>query len=79
VVRYDLRDCGGSTTVDPELPGYTLRDLAADHDAGAMDALFSRPMPDWSDRAAVTAYAADDSHPTYTTRLRRSAGPDTAQ
>ncbi|WP_433271262.1 alpha/beta fold hydrolase [Actinosynnema sp. CS-041913] len=30
VVRYDLRDCGGSTTVDPEAPGYTLRDLATD-------------------------------------------------
>ncbi|RSD16609.1 alpha/beta hydrolase [Amycolatopsis eburnea] len=30
VVRYDLRDSGASTTVDPETPGYTLRDLAAD-------------------------------------------------
>src|SRR3981081_2582388 len=30
VVRYDLRDCGASTTVDPEAPTYTLRDLAAD-------------------------------------------------
>ena len=30
VVRYDLRDCGTSTTEDPEAPGYTLRDLAAD-------------------------------------------------
>lgn len=30
VVRYDLRDVGASTTVDPEAPGYTLRDLAAD-------------------------------------------------
>lgn len=30
VVRYDLRDCGASTTVDPEAPAYTLRDLAAD-------------------------------------------------
>jgi pimeloyl-ACP methyl ester carboxylesterase len=30
VVRYDLRDSGRSTTVDPEAPGYTLRDLAAD-------------------------------------------------
>jgi pimeloyl-ACP methyl ester carboxylesterase len=117
VVRYDLRDCGASTTVDPEAPGYTLRDLAADaaalvdalgarpahlggigvggmvaqvaaldhpdafsaltlvgtravapgpvdddlpdHDAAAMEALFSRPFPDWSDRAAVAAYAAD--------------------
>ena len=30
VVRYDLRDTGASTTVDPEAPMYTLRDLAAD-------------------------------------------------
>jgi pimeloyl-ACP methyl ester carboxylesterase len=115
VVRYDMRDSGASTTVDPEAPEYTLRDLAADaaalarelddrpahlagigvggmvaqvaaldhpdafgaltlagtrpvapgpvdddlpdHDAEAMDRLFSRPMPDWSDRAAVAAFA----------------------
>jgi pimeloyl-ACP methyl ester carboxylesterase len=30
VVRYDLRDSGESTTVDPDAPGYTLLDLAAD-------------------------------------------------
>ncbi|WP_328606143.1 alpha/beta fold hydrolase [Amycolatopsis sp. NBC_00345] len=30
VVRYDLRDSGTSTTVDPEAPEYTLRALAAD-------------------------------------------------
>lgn len=30
VVRYDLRDSGGSTTGDPEEPDYTLRDLAGD-------------------------------------------------
>lgn len=30
VVRYDLRDSGASTTIDPEEPAYTLRDLAAD-------------------------------------------------
>lgn len=117
VVRYDLRDCGTSTTVDPEAPTYTLRDLAADaatlarelddrpvhlagigvggmvaqvaaldhpkafsaltlagtrpvapgpvdedlpdHDTAAMDRLFGRPMPDWSDRAAVARFAAD--------------------
>jgi pimeloyl-ACP methyl ester carboxylesterase len=117
VVRYDLRDCGASTTVDPEAPGYSLRDLAADaaalvgtlgavtahlggvgvggmvaqvaaldhrdafsaltlvstrpvapgpvdddlpdHDAATMHAVFSRPMPDWTDRSAVAAFAAD--------------------
>ena len=116
VVRYDLRDSGASSTVDPEAPAYTLRDLAADaaalarelddrpahlagigvggmvaqvaaldhpdafsaltlagtrpaapgpvdddlpgHDAATMDRLFSRSMPDWSDRDAVTKYAA---------------------
>ena len=116
VVRYDLRDSGASTTVDPEAPAYTLRDLAADaaalahelddrpamlagigvgglvaqvaaldhaeafsaltlvgtrpvapgrvdddlpdHDAAAMERLFSRPMPDWSNRAAVAEFAA---------------------
>src|ERR687895_1281516 len=30
VVRYDLRDSGASTPVDPDAPAYTLRDLAAD-------------------------------------------------
>jgi pimeloyl-ACP methyl ester carboxylesterase len=116
VVRYDLRDSGTSTTVDPEAPAYTLRDLAADaaalarelddrpahlagigvggmvaqvaaldhpeafsaltlvgtrpvapgpvdddlpdHDAAVMDRVFSRPKPDWSDRAAVAEFAA---------------------
>ena len=116
VVRYDLRDCGASTTVDPTAPAYTLRDLAADaaelvrrlgertahlagigvggmvaqvaaldhpaafsaltlagtrpvapgradddlpeHDAATMRRLFSRRMPDWSERAAVAQHAA---------------------
>jgi pimeloyl-ACP methyl ester carboxylesterase len=116
VVRYDLRDSGASTTVDPTAPAYTLRDLAADaaalarelddrpahlagigvggmvaqvaaldhpdafsaltlagtrpvapgrvdedlpdHDAARMKRLFSRSMADWSDRAAVAAFAA---------------------
>ncbi|RFS87577.1 alpha/beta hydrolase [Actinomadura spongiicola] len=30
VVRYDLRDTGRSTVVDPDNPGYTLRDLVTD-------------------------------------------------
>ena len=116
IVRYDLRDSGASSTVDPDSPRYTLRDLAADaaalarelddrpahlagigvggmvaqvaaldypeafsaltlaatrpiapgpvdedlpdHDSETMAQLFSRPMPDWSDRAAVAAFAA---------------------
>lgn len=39
VARYDLRDAGASTTVDPLSPSYTLRDLAADAAAlaGALD------------------------------------------
>lgn len=116
VVRYDLRDSGASTTIDPQAPAYTLRDLAADaaalarvldgrpahlagigvggmvaqvaaldhpdafsaltlagtrpvapgpvdddlpdHDTATMGRLFSRPVPDWSDRAAVAEFAA---------------------
>jgi len=116
VARYDLRDSGASTTVDPEAPAYTLRDLAADaaalarglddrpahlagigvggmvaqvaaldhpnafsaltlvgtrpvapgpvdddlpdHDAAKMARRFALPIPDWSDRAAVTQFAA---------------------
>lgn len=42
VVRYDLRDCGESTTKDPDVPGYTLRDLADDA-AALVDALGGRP------------------------------------
>jgi len=42
VVRYDLRDSGESTTTDPEAPGYTLRDLAADA-AALADALGGAP------------------------------------
>jgi pimeloyl-ACP methyl ester carboxylesterase len=42
VVRYDLRDSGESTTVDPEAPAYTLRDLAADAAALAQE-LDDRP------------------------------------
>ncbi|MFW6719738.1 alpha/beta fold hydrolase [Streptomyces sp. MAR4 CNY-716] len=41
-VRYDLRDCGASTTADPQAPAYTLRDLAADA-AALAGALDSRP------------------------------------
>ena len=42
VVRYDLRDSGASTTVDPGAPTYTLRDLAADAAALARE-LDDRP------------------------------------
>lgn len=42
VVRYDLRDSGASTTVDPDAPEYTLRDLAADA-AALVDALGGGP------------------------------------
>jgi pimeloyl-ACP methyl ester carboxylesterase len=117
VARYDLRDSGTSTTLDPEAPSYGLRDLAADaaalvgalgattahlggigvggmvaqvaaldhpsafsaltlvntrsvapgpvdddlpdHDAATMEAVFARPRPDWSDRAAVAAFAVE--------------------
>ena len=42
VARYDLRDSGESTTVDPSKPRYTLRDLAADA-AALANTLDGRP------------------------------------
>ncbi|BAJ32008.1 MULTISPECIES: alpha/beta hydrolase [Kitasatospora] len=41
----------------PVAPGPTDPDLP-DHDPATMGRLFSRPMPDWADRAAVAEYAA---------------------
>lgn len=41
----------------PVAPGPVDEDLP-DHDAATMDRLFSRPMPDWSDRAAVAEFVA---------------------
>jgi pimeloyl-ACP methyl ester carboxylesterase len=41
----------------PVAPGPVDDDLP-DHDAAAMDRLFSRSMPDWSNRAAVAEFAA---------------------
>ena len=41
----------------PVAPGRVDKDLP-DHDAATMRRVFSRSMPDWSDRAAVAAYAA---------------------
>ena len=41
----------------PVAPGPVDDDLP-DHDATIMGQLFSRSMPDWSDRGAVTQYAA---------------------
>jgi pimeloyl-ACP methyl ester carboxylesterase len=41
----------------PVAPGPVDDDLPA-HDAATMDLLFSRSMPDWSDREAVTEFAA---------------------
>lgn len=38
VIRYDLRDAGRSTVVDPDSPGYTLRDLVTDA-VGVLDGL----------------------------------------
>jgi pimeloyl-ACP methyl ester carboxylesterase len=41
----------------PVAPGPVDDDLP-DHDAATMDRLFSRPMPDWSERTAVAEFAA---------------------
>jgi pimeloyl-ACP methyl ester carboxylesterase len=38
VIRYDQRDTGRSTTVDPDSPGYALRDLVTDA-VGVLDGL----------------------------------------
>jgi pimeloyl-ACP methyl ester carboxylesterase len=40
----------------PVAPGLVDEDLP-DHDAATMERLFSRPLPDWSDRAAVAEFA----------------------
>jgi pimeloyl-ACP methyl ester carboxylesterase len=42
----------------PVAPGPVDDDLP-NHDAATMGRLFSRPMPDWSDREAVAQFAAD--------------------
>jgi len=44
----------------PVAPGPVDDDLP-DHDAAVMKQLFTRPMPDWSDRAAVAEYAAESA------------------
>ncbi|MGN5633708.1 alpha/beta fold hydrolase [Streptomyces sp. AC154] len=42
----------------PVAPGPPDKDLP-DHDRATMSRLFARPMPDWTDRAAVAEFAAD--------------------
>jgi len=42
----------------PVAPGPVDEDLP-DHDPAAMSRLFSRPVPDWSDRSAVAQFAAE--------------------
>ena len=75
VVRYDLRDSGESTTVDPEKPAYTLRDLAADA-AALVDALGGGPahLAGIGVGGMVAQVAALD-HPARSRRSRWSA-PD---
>lgn len=46
----------------PVAPGPVDDDLP-DHDSAALAALFSQPMPDWSNRDAVAAFAADGAKP----------------
>lgn len=43
VVRYDLRDTGRSTVIDPDAPTYSLRDLVGDA-VGLLDALELRQV-----------------------------------
>lgn len=44
----------------PVAPGPVDKDLP-DHDQATMGKLFSRPMPDWADRAAVAQFSAEGS------------------
>ncbi|MGI5222874.1 alpha/beta fold hydrolase [Nocardia sp. CA-290969] len=46
----------------PVAPGPVDEDLP-DHDRAVMGALFSRPQPDWTDRDAVVAFAAEGAAP----------------
>ena len=62
VVRYDLRDSGASTTVDPEAPAYTLRDLAADAAALARE-LDDRPHLAGIGVGGMVAQVAALDHP----------------
>ena len=43
-------------------PGQVDEDLP-DHDPAVMSTLFSRPWPDWTDRDAVAAFAAEVAEP----------------
>ena len=57
--RYDRKLVGVNPSLkDPAAPS---AEELADHDAAAMKRLFTRPMPDWSDRAAVAEYAAESA------------------
>jgi pimeloyl-ACP methyl ester carboxylesterase len=60
VAALDYPDAFSALTLvgtRPVAPGPVDDDLP-DHDAATMERLFTRPMPDWSDRAAVGEYAA---------------------
>ena len=61
VAALDHADAFAAVTLAgtrPVAPGPADGDLP-DHDAATMDRLFSRPMPDWSDPAAVAEFAAE--------------------
>ena len=73
VVRYDLRDSGASTTVDPAAPAYTLRDLAAD--AAALARELGSGRRTW--RASASAGWSPRSPPSTTgIRSQRSPSPE---
>ena len=68
VVRYDLRDCGASTTLDPEAPAYRLRDLAADA-AALVDTLGAGRLT--SAVSGSAAWSLESPRSTTRTRSRR--------
>lgn len=78
LVRYDLRDSGASTTADPEAPGYTLRDLAADAAAlvGALGGVPGRsPCTRWRRSKDADAPSLTPSAPSSRSSRRRSGTP----
>ena len=56
VIRYDLRDTGRSTTVNPDSPGYTLRDLVTDA-VGVSTGSASPARTSWASRPATSRTA----------------------
>ena len=71
VAAADL-DAKRIASTRPVAPGPIDDDLP-DHDVATMKRLFSRPRPDWTDRAAVAAFVGDAAEPLGNDRLQAHA------